>query len=82
MFAKRQRYLENTIGELVDNILKNKNQSDVWSEVERILIKRALEKTGGNQVQAARLLGISRNTLRNRTEKYGLVKEVKITSIN
>ena len=40
--------------------------------VERALLERALEKAGGNQSAAARLLGISRDTLRYRMEKYGL----------
>ena len=34
--------------------------------LERELAKRAMEESGGNQVQAAKLLGISRNTLRQR----------------
>ena len=42
--------------------------------VERALLVRALEKAGGNQSAAARLLGISRDTLRYRMEKYGLVE--------
>jgi DNA-binding NtrC family response regulator len=40
--------------------------------VERGLLERALAKAGGNQSAAARLLGISRDTLRYRMEKYGL----------
>ena len=40
--------------------------------VERALIVRALEKAAGNQSSAARLLGISRDTLRYRLEKFGL----------
>jgi two-component system nitrogen regulation response regulator GlnG len=32
-------------------------------QVERMVIVAALDGTGGNQVQAARLLGINRNTL-------------------
>ncbi|UCD84787.1 MAG: helix-turn-helix domain-containing protein, partial [Deltaproteobacteria bacterium] len=50
----------------------------VMPEVERILIQKALERTGGNQVRASNLLGISRNTLRKRMERYGLSKEIKI----
>ncbi|MFQ5514978.1 MAG: sigma-54-dependent transcriptional regulator [Myxococcota bacterium] len=41
-------------------------------EVETGLIRCAMEFTHGNQVQAARLLGVSRDALRYRLEKYGL----------
>ena len=41
-------------------------------EIERDLILRALEASGGNRTQAAKLLGISRDTLRYRLEKYQL----------
>lgn len=41
-------------------------------EVEKELIRQALEKSGGNQTKAARLLGISRYTLIYRLEKYGI----------
>jgi DNA-binding NtrC family response regulator len=40
--------------------------------VERALLAAALAKTGGNQSAAARLLGLSRDTIRYRMEKYGL----------
>ncbi len=39
-------------------------------EVERELIQQALDAAGGNQVKAARLLGLSRDTLRYRMKKY------------
>jgi DNA-binding NtrC family response regulator len=42
-------------------------------EVERDLVRQALEATEGNQVQAARLLGISRDALRNRMKKFGFL---------
>jgi two-component system nitrogen regulation response regulator GlnG len=38
----------------------------IVAEVETVLAHEALELTGGNQVKAAKLLGISRNTLRKR----------------
>jgi DNA-binding NtrC family response regulator len=38
-------------------------------EVERVLIQKALRKTNGNQTQAARLLGISREKLKYRMKK-------------
>jgi len=39
---------------------------------ERMLLARALEKTGGNQTQAARLLRITRDTLRYKMKKFNL----------
>lgn len=44
----------------------------VLEDVEKKLIVQALEKTGGNKSQAARLLGISRYTLLYRMDKYNL----------
>jgi DNA-binding NtrC family response regulator len=45
---------------------------DAFDVVERRLVVRALEHCRGNQSQAARFLGITRNTLRKRIQKYGL----------
>ena len=39
-------------------------------EVEKKMLKRALEETNGNQTQAARKLGITRDTLRYRMKKF------------
>jgi transcriptional regulator with PAS, ATPase and Fis domain len=39
---------------------------------ERMLLGRALEKTSGNQTQAARLLRITRDTLRYKMKKFNL----------
>ena len=41
-------------------------------EVERSLVVQALERCGGNVSKAARLLGISRDTMRYRIDKYQL----------
>ena len=43
-----------------------------YAEFEREAIVKALERTGGNKVQAARLLKISRKKLYARIERYGL----------
>ncbi len=39
-------------------------------EVERLMIMKGLERTGGNRTQAAELLGISVRTLRNKLNEY------------
>jgi DNA-binding protein Fis len=40
--------------------------------MERPLLLHALSLTGGNQLRAARLLGVNRNTLRKRCRDLGL----------
>ena len=42
-------------------------------EPEVPLIRRVLDETSGNQVQAAERLGISRNKLRDRMTKFGIL---------
>jgi transcriptional regulator of acetoin/glycerol metabolism len=44
---------------------------------ERDRIVEALSSTGGNQVMAARLLGISRRTLINRLDSFGISRPRK-----
>jgi two-component system nitrogen regulation response regulator GlnG len=46
--------------------------------VERELIIQALLETKGNQVQASKLLGITRATLRSRIEKFHIKQELAI----
>jgi len=46
--------------------------TNLLEKVEKFLVQKAMTETKGNQVQAAKLLGISRNTLRNRIDKYHL----------
>jgi transcriptional regulator with PAS, ATPase and Fis domain len=43
-------------------------------EVERQLVVQALERCNGNQTRAGRLLGINRDQIRYRIEKFGLSK--------
>jgi DNA-binding NtrC family response regulator len=63
--------LDAMIASLLDVLLADDNLP-LLPTVERMLIAQALERTGWNQVQAARMLGISRNTLRSRMDKHGL----------
>jgi two-component system nitrogen regulation response regulator GlnG len=44
----------------------------VLEQVERPLIETALARTGGNQIRAASLLGINRNTLRKKIAELGI----------
>jgi DNA-binding NtrC family response regulator len=46
---------------------------EVYRSVEDRLIRKALELTRHNQVQAAHLLGITRNVLRHRMKQFGLL---------
>src|SRR5438445_1145336 len=46
--------------------------------VERELVIQALKEANGNQVHAAKLLGITRATLRKRVEKFGIQRELSI----
>jgi nitrogen regulation protein NR(I) len=46
--------------------------------VERELVIQALKESEGNQVHAAKLLGITRATLRKRVEKFGIQRELNI----
>jgi len=47
-------------------------QGLVLDDVERKLIAEAMERASGNQSKAARLLGVSRDTLRYRLKKHGM----------
>ena len=73
-----QKLMDPVFKELVE-LARRSPGSDLMSEVEKIVIKRALQETKGNQVQAAILLGISRNTLRSKIERYRIKKDVAIT---
>jgi DNA-binding NtrC family response regulator len=42
--------------------------------LERDLVRQALQRTGGNQTRAAALLGLNRDQIRYRIEKFGLEK--------
>jgi Fis family transcriptional regulator len=45
----------------------------VIAHVERALLTSMLERSNGNQTQAAEMLGLNRNTLRAKLAKYKLI---------
>ena len=62
-----RQYLEDMGSTPPDNLFQV-----ILTEVERPMIQAVLEHTGGNQSQAAELLGITRATLRSRIKRYQL----------
>ena len=75
--AAPPRALNEDMDALVERLLAS-GKPDLIDEMERLLIGRALEKLNGNQLQTAKLLGITRNTLRSRIERFGLKPKVKV----
>ena len=67
--------VEVKISRFLDQVgcLQLENMHDmIMSKVEKPLILQILRRVGGNQVQAAKVLGINRNTLRKKIKVYGL----------
>jgi two-component system nitrogen regulation response regulator GlnG len=60
------------------NIAKRDPKLKVIPAVERELVIQALKETNNNQVHAAKLLGITRATLRKRIEKFGIMRELNV----
>jgi two-component system nitrogen regulation response regulator GlnG len=44
----------------------------VMQAIEKPLIENTLERTEGNQLRAARILGLNRNTMRSKIKKLGI----------
>jgi len=61
--------------ELDDSLYKEKQgilYRYILEIVEKPLIEHALERTYGNQLKAAKILGINRNTIRSKIKKLGI----------
>lgn len=62
-----------------ENLLMGINDNSTLPEqvdiLEKMLVTNALKKTGNNQLQASKLLGISERNLRYRLEKWGMKKD-------
>ena len=67
--------ITNTVPALAEELLGSR-PGDVYRAavaiIERPLLVYVLASTGGNQLRAARLLGLNRNTLRKRCRELGL----------
>lgn len=59
-------------GETKEEVAKSGFQSYDLDENEKVLIEAALRETGGNQIKAGDLLGISRDALKHRIKKHGI----------
>ncbi len=68
------------IGNRLFEDLKGKVYGRLITSLEKVLISMALKHCNSNQVKAAGLLGISRNTLRERMLKFGLCEREKAIS--
>ncbi len=61
----------------IDRFVQQQLQDDGTQLYQRVLdalVRNAFERSGGNQLQAAALLGVSRNTLRTHLAHLGLIK--------
>ncbi|RJP69018.1 MAG: sigma-54-dependent Fis family transcriptional regulator [Candidatus Abyssobacteria bacterium SURF_17] len=68
-------HLRKKVDELIPDILKLSNDkvhANIVELLEETLMRRVLKECDNNQVRAARMLGISRNTLRHRIKKYNI----------
>jgi len=68
-----KEFLEKKLNRYIKEMthLENSNlYNAVISEVERSLISIVLKETEGNQLKAAKTLGINRNTLRAKIQEY------------
>ncbi|MFH1478568.1 MAG: helix-turn-helix domain-containing protein, partial [Candidatus Omnitrophota bacterium] len=69
--------LQDLLAQFVKRGLQQKTSSlykDIVEETEKALIGEALKQSQGNQSQTAKLLGISRPTLKDKIEKLNLRK--------
>ncbi len=61
------------IGEQLDRLFES-SRDGLFEQLESLIVKRAFARVSGNQVHAARLLGVSRNVLRTMLKRLGLIE--------
>jgi len=75
----RARREDTSHGDALDGLglgmrrLLDTDRSDVYEEIERLLLTTAFEHCSRNQVQTARRLGVSRNVVRAQLKRFGLL---------
>jgi Fis family transcriptional regulator len=84
--TKQEQGLQDLVYGLVTRFLaenKTKSVNDLYdmilAEVEPPLLQAVMEKRRGNQLQAARMLGISRGTIRKKLQRYFGTKYFRLT---
>lgn len=82
--ASTERTLAQLMRKKLDSLIAENSGGDIYriilEEVERPLIEAALERTEGNQIRAAALLGINRNTLRKKITELNLALPARSTN--
>jgi len=68
------RFLADNKGKSIDDLYDM-----ILSEVEPPLLQAVMEKKRGNQLQASRMLGISRGTIRKKLQRYFGTKYFRLT---
>ena len=70
-----RKHVQNTVSRYLKDMGKTVPENlyqMLLSEVEPPLIEEILKCTGGNQSRAASMLGITRNTLRTKMQRYSI----------
>ncbi len=68
-------FIKDKVIELENSLFDEKRgilYKSILDAVEKPLIEQTLERTEGNQLKAARILGVNRNTLRTKIKKLGI----------
>ena len=75
--------LKDKIIELEDSLYNEKKgrlYKSILEVIEKPLLEHILERTEGNQLKAARILGLNRNTIRSKIKRLGInVDKWKVT---
>jgi Fis family transcriptional regulator, factor for inversion stimulation protein len=84
--SQQDKGLQGIVYDLVNRFLTENKGSQITElydiilqEVEPPLLQAVMEKKRGNQLQAAKLLGISRGTIRKKLQRYFGTKYFRLT---